>query len=418
MLTPISQHYLQAQELFEKGQLAQAEMLCRQALVEAPRNGLALNLIGQIAAALGMLEHAASYYRAAMTSDPSIRRAELNLREVTQQIASRPHRSPESDRYLLIKAWGGGFWADMDHVLGQLLLAEITGRKPIVHWGSTSLFTDDPSHDAFSTFFEPVSVHSISDIMGRGFDFYPAKWNESNLQGDVNKWSGPGSRLHALLTLNRPERVVVSDFHTPLLNLLAWIPGDHPLRRKSPGEVYRWLIAKYLEPRNDVRARIEGFYSQKMAGRIWVSAHIRATDKLLEDPNLGVLHENFPDLIRRGMARHPDAGLFLITDCALTKEHYAELFGERLLTTDCVRSATGIGVHQMEDVPSRRQLGVEVMIDTYLAARADYFLGTGSSQVSCFVMHLGNWTPSTCLMLDPVQQYRPNPSLYADASFA
>jgi len=416
MLTPISPHYLQAQELFEKGQLAQAEMLCRQALAEAPRHGLALNLIGQIAAALGMLEHAASYYRAAMTSDPSIRRAELNLREVERQLEGRPARAPEGDRYLLIKAWGAGFWADMDHVLGQLLVAEITGRKPIVHWGGSSLFNDDLSNDAFSTFFEPVSVHSISDIVGRGFDFYPAKWNESNLHEDINKWSGPGSRMHALLTLNRSEQVVVSDFHTPLVNMLAWIPGDHPLRRKSPGEVYRWLIAKYLEPRNDIRTKIESFYSQHMAGRVWVAAHIRGTDKLLEDPNLSGLQERFPDLIRRGLARHPECGLFLITDCALTREHYADLFGDRMLTTDCVRSATGVGVHHLEDVASRRQLGVEVLIDTYLAARADYFVGTGSSHVSCFVMHLGNWTPSTCLMLDPVHQYRPNPALYADTA--
>lgn len=412
MLTPLSSSYQQAVELFEKDHLAQAEMLCRQAVAEAPRNGLALNLIGQIAAKLGMLEHAASYYRAAMAADPSIRRAELNLREVEKQIESRPHRPAHEERFLLIKAWGGGFWADVDHVLGQLLVAEITGRKPIVHWGSSSLFTDDPTRDAFSTFFDPVSVHGVEDIQRRGYDFFPSKWNESNLHEDVNKWAGPGSRLHALYTLHRSERVVVSDFHTPLVNLLAWIPGDHPLRRKSPGEVYRWLIAKYLEPRNDVRTRIESFYAQHMAGRIWVAAHIRATDKLLEDPTLGGLHEKFPDLIRRGMARHPDAGVFLITDCALTREHYAELFGDRLLTTDCVRSATGVGVHQMEDVASRRQLGVEVMIDAYLAARADYFLGTGSSSVSCFVMHLGNWTPSTCLMLDPVHQYRPNIALY------
>lgn len=412
MLTPISPHYQQAVEMFERGQLPQAEMLCRQALAEAPRNGLALNLIGQIAGALGMHEHAVSYYRAAIAADPSIRRAEFNLRDSEKAIAARPPRHVEGERFLLIKAWGSGFWADIDHVLGQLLVAEITGRKPIVHWGASSLYSDDPNQDAFSTFFEPVSVHSLNEIAGHGFEFYPDKWTNSNLNEDVNKWAGVGSRLHALLTLNRHEKVVVSDFHTGLVNLLAWIPGDHPLRRKSPGEVYRWLIAKYLEPRNDIRTRIETFYAQKMAGRIWVAAHIRGTDKLLDDPNLSALHEKFPDLIRRGLARHPDAGLFLITDCALTREHYAELFGDRLLTTDCVRSATGVGVHQMEDLPSRRQIGVETIIDTYLAARADYFLGTGSSHVSCFVMHLGNWTPSTCLMLDPVVQYRPNIALY------
>jgi hypothetical protein len=36
-------------------------------------------------------------------------------------------------RYLLIKAWGFGFWADLDHVLGALLLADLTRRVPVVY---------------------------------------------------------------------------------------------------------------------------------------------------------------------------------------------------------------------------------------------------------------------------------------------
>src|SRR4051812_28856508 len=35
--------------------------------------------------------------------------------------------APGGKRYLLIKAWGEGFWSDMFHVVGCLLLSEITG---------------------------------------------------------------------------------------------------------------------------------------------------------------------------------------------------------------------------------------------------------------------------------------------------
>ncbi len=39
-----------------------------------------------------------------------------------------------SDRFLLIKSWGCGFWSDVDHVMGQLLVAEITNRIPVIYW--------------------------------------------------------------------------------------------------------------------------------------------------------------------------------------------------------------------------------------------------------------------------------------------
>lgn len=44
------------------------------------------------------------------------------------------------NRYLLIKSWGFGFYSDVIAVLGSLLLAEITHRTPVVHWGKNSLF--------------------------------------------------------------------------------------------------------------------------------------------------------------------------------------------------------------------------------------------------------------------------------------
>ena len=46
----------------------------------------------------------------------------------------------DKSKYLLIKAWGFGFFSDVNHIIGQLLIAELTGRIPIVYWGKNSLF--------------------------------------------------------------------------------------------------------------------------------------------------------------------------------------------------------------------------------------------------------------------------------------
>lgn len=66
--------------------------------------------------------------------------------------AAVPHS--KSGGFLLIKSWGYGFWSDVEHVIGALLLAEMTGRTPVVHWGGNSYFSDD---EGGGTPFEPFS---------------------------------------------------------------------------------------------------------------------------------------------------------------------------------------------------------------------------------------------------------------------
>lgn len=44
------------------------------------------------------------------------------------------------------------------------------------------------------------------------------------------------------------------------------------------------------------------------------------------------------------------------------------------------------------------RLGVEVLIDAYLAARCQWFVGDGASGVSCAIAHLKEW-PSDALHL-------------------
>ena len=50
----------------------------------------------------------------------------------------------------------------MNHTLGCLLLAEITGRTPITLWGENSLFRGG-GQDAFALYWAPVSTATIAD---------------------------------------------------------------------------------------------------------------------------------------------------------------------------------------------------------------------------------------------------------------
>lgn len=161
------------------GKLAGAEIACRELLDLEPRNAAALHLLGFIAAQVGMRDPALSYFQAALDSEPDNARIRENLAAVRKMPASS---LPPGERYLLIKNWGFGFWADMVQVLGSLLLAEITGRIPVVYWGADSRFSDKSGRDAFSHYFAPVSAFTLQQLARLpNASFFPPRWNAGNL---------------------------------------------------------------------------------------------------------------------------------------------------------------------------------------------------------------------------------------------
>lgn len=45
--------------------------------------------------------------------------------------------------FLLIKSWKCGFLLAMEHVTGQLLVAELTNRTPVTFWEGDSLYASE-----------------------------------------------------------------------------------------------------------------------------------------------------------------------------------------------------------------------------------------------------------------------------------
>jgi hypothetical protein len=358
-----------ANEYLLSGRRDVAELYARGALEADSRNAAAQALLAGLASALRWPER----YAAPATN------------------ASRP-------RYLLIREWSQGFWSDVDHVLVMCLLAEITGRIPLVWWGAQSRFSADGAGNAWEQFFAPVSRATLADLAPLAR--HPAKWQEQSLTGPIqNRWSGEGSRLVSLELLDRDEDVVVSDFHTGMKALLPWLPAWHPLAGASLQDAYRSLVRKYLRPRAEILAEAERFSAAHFGGRPPVGVHVRGSDKIEEVSGLeAILGRYFEDLEARLRAR-PDAGLFLLTDDERVRAYYAQRYGARLLSTPCARSSTNVGVHYLASRDPVRS-GVEVMVDAYLAARCDTFTGLGYSNVSLYVSYLKDWPPGSCVLLD------------------
>jgi protein O-GlcNAc transferase len=345
-------------------------------------------------------------FRQAIDLAPDWQLPRMNLEVVARRVRQDPTptrlpaASPDraAERFLLIKAWGYGFWSDVAHVLGQLLIAELTRRTPIVYWGANSLFWDGTVANVFDAFFEPVSKWTLADVQDSKLSVWPPKWHRGNLTApEVNKWKGPFSRLAGLYLLGRQEDVIVSDFFTYICDLKPWIPYDSRLHDMTVDELYAYLARKYLRPKPEITDAVNRFYAEHLRGGDFIAVHARGSDKILEVSNLEDLNRQYESALDALRAVHGTRRIFLLTDDSRLRAFYVARYGDSVLCTDCLRTSTSQGIHY-QATRDRKQLGAEVMVDAYLATKAEAFLGNASSSVSLMVGHLKEW-PSDCIRL-------------------
>ena len=381
-----------AKKAFMAGNLAASEIICRDIIDAEPQNAAALNLLGVLAARLKETGQAKAYFEAAIQlapGNPTLRK-NLHFLEGTPP----PRLADTGPRYLVIKAWGFGFWSDMSHVLGSLLLAEITGRIPVIHLGSNSLYSDGSSADVFQAYFRPLSDISLTDLARLdGATFFPAKWTSENLaREDVAKWEGPGSRVGALYFLNRPETIAVSDFYVGAIYVQPWIPSSHPMHGKSLDEIHRYLTGKYLRLNARCQIVYDEFFARHLQDGPFAAVHMRGSDKILEDEDVFARQEA---CLAELATIDSSWRIFLLTDDAPMAARVKALYGERVVFTDAQRSSTTLGVHCHPSV-NRARAGLEVVTDTFLGARATRFIGTGRSNISTLIAAMKDWPPGHC----------------------
>lgn len=300
-------------------------------------------------------------------------------------------------KYLFIRAWGYGFWSDVHHVLGQLLVAELTQRIPVVHWGENSLFKDDSKSNAFELYFQPFGAQGLVEHLG-GMSIYPGKWNRDNLLGPaVNAWEGADSRMAAPFFFDRPEDVVVSDFYATVASIQPWIGADSDYYGLGEDEIYARLSAKYLRPTALIEEKATAFHRTHMLGRPWVAVHVRGSDKIHEAPALHQTNLQYFAYVDRIVELNPGIGVFLLTDSTDVLATYQARYGDRLLVTPAMRTESNVGLHYQGH--NGYAVGEEVLLDVLLATQANYFVGNKESNVSLAIYSLKRWPVNFAFLL-------------------
>ncbi|PXV96042.1 hypothetical protein C8E03_101675 [Lachnotalea glycerini] len=304
-------------------------------------------------------------------------------------------------RFLLIKAWGWGFWADMDHLVGQLLVAELTNRIPVVSWGMNSLYSDTIIANAFELYYEPVSNYTLRDVARPEFTFYPPMWNYVNIMiEDLDKITYTYRDIGTLMSSN--ANVVVSDVHFFARPIMEYIKKDHWTYGMTPLQIYRILIQKYLRLKPDILLKIEEFNNKYLKDNTpLLGVHVRGTDKIIEVANLPYLNKRYHYEIKEYREQYDIKKILVITDSQEILEEYQKLYGNLIISTDANRSTSNSehDATQVDNYINRRNKGVEILTDTYLAAKCDYFIGNGYSNVSFSVNRIKNWPESHITLL-------------------
>ncbi|OPX42409.1 hypothetical protein CLHUN_37060 [Ruminiclostridium hungatei] len=293
----------------------------------------------------------------------------------------------ETGRFLLIKSTGNGFWYDMHHVLTQLYFAEITKRIPVIYWGKNCMYSIDENLDTFEQFFQPVSEYTIEDISNPDFTYFPSVWRHDNLR-EENLCHNMDVSLEAMV--NSRASVVVQDTFMEAGDMMHCIE-KYPFYGYIARYLYSSMLKKYIRLQPLVLDEISEFYNSYMRGRKVIAAHIRGSDKIIEVAGLPVLNRRYPEEIAKLLELYPDARLFLMTDCRDILSLYRELYPGIVISTECGRVLTdGPGAH-FQEYEHRARKGLEIIKDTWLAAKCDYFIGNGYSNVSMAVSELADW---------------------------
>lgn len=397
-----------AQHALRTGQHALAEALAGEFLGRVGPHPEALLIVAAVADRAQRPDLAKAWAAHALQLDPSqpdARRLLDRAERALPQYIPEHARPGAGERFLLITAWGHGFWSDVDHVLAGLLIAELTGRTPLVYWGPDSKYADAGSANAWTDFFDPVSGADLAAVLGlvTPGSVHPAKWTPERIRRGEFERMSTRPLPTAIELFNRPEPVVVADVHSALISLLSWLPADHRLAGRTVKEAYRDLIGRYLRPRVEILQAATAFIREQLRptsaeGQPVLAVHYRGSDKHTEDPTAARVQGQYATFIAEFFRSYPQGRIFFFTDSQQALAQYRQQYPGKLVTTSATRTSDKLGLH-FQTGHDRRQLGVEVLMDVLIAAECDLFLGFGYSNVSCYVEFMKDWPEGSTFLL-------------------
>lgn len=132
------------------------------------------------------------------------------------------------------------------------------------------------------------------------------------------------------------------------------------------------IINLYVKLNSLLQSKIDTFYQQQIAGKFTVGIHIRGTDKKSEIE---------PPSIKKVIAaanKFAPCQFFIATDEQRILDYAKKKLRGPVIYTNCYRTVDNTPIHYSWH-QDRAKSGQEIVIDTYLLARCNKFIHTGSN---------------------------------------
>lgn len=339
------------------------------------------------------------------------------------------------DRFLLIKSWSYRLWSDVEHVLGQLLIAEITNRIPVVFWPTHCLHNGFIHTNGFELYFEPVSQYSIFELTKPGYTFYPPFWDSDNLLvEDTNKDTWMYRSIGDLISSD--ANVVIGDVYFSISEIIPFIKKDNSAYGMTAIEIYRYLYRKYIRIKRDILMEVQGYYQSWL--KDWhplLAVHVRREEEdMIIDERKDKADEHYWNRnsrkygaknskirkrkyrflgkgrmlkanaqyhaeIRKLVNKYAIRKIFLLTESEEVVEEYRKMYGDSVMFTECKRLSANDSAHSMENPVVKRRRGIEVIKDACLAAQCDFFIGNDFSSLSRAISRIKDWPEGNVKLL-------------------
>jgi hypothetical protein len=279
-------------------------------------------------------------------------------------------------KVLLIVPRPHGFFSVVFQAVGQAYLAEKTGATPIVYYNRHCLYWSDAGYqgarNVWDYYFEPLSDLKIEDLFSLDRaeleDCTPEKFAELAAGTDI------------VATKKYPP---VIEFNSPL--------GVN-FQRKF---VHR-LLDKYLVLKPHIREKLDQFCKGHFKSKFVVGVHYRGVEKAHGERKDWIITRESRDLkefyfveMRRYLAKHPSARIFIATDSAQFLEEAKAAFGDAVFAREATRldsAEESTGLHFSDHAKKNGALlGEEVLLDALILAKTNLFIH-GVSGVSNAVL--------------------------------
>lgn len=300
----------------------------------------------------------------------------------------------QTNKYLLIREWGCGFYADFLHVVQGLFLADSIGRVPLVHWGKESLYNNLNHEDVFSSFFDVGAIGlELDRTCLSGLSIYPAEYEEDPFSYFTsNKYEKDLElNLNYLRDLvNSDKDIVVYDRFMNLQNICK-IVGVENLKSG-----YKSLVNQYHKPSAEVLQLLTSrlLKINYSLDRKFNAIQLRLSEKVRTEEAQRIALDNYYNYFMNNIS-DASADLFVCSESQLAIDYFKETYPGRVIVTPANRKvhkfsadSQRLGIKDNQFVPEfllktpgldKKYMGFEVMLDVLIASNAEKFFGSYSN---------------------------------------